>query len=267
LSELRLCLEWAAAEQLPIVFLGLGSNVLISDRGLPGLVVNLRQWRGLEFTDDGQVWAAAGTPTIKLAHAVAERGWSGLEWAIGIPGTVGGAVFMNAGAHAASTAQVLTSVDILDEFWRPRTLTPDQLQFEYRTSILQQRRWLVVGARFQLEPGHDAARVIAQTQANWEQRHSTQPYDWPSCGSVFRNPSPKTAGWLIEQTGLKGCSLGGAQVAEKHANFILNRDRATAADIYCTIAHVQTQVERQWSLRLHPEVRILGDFSPFEPLL
>lgn len=261
-EDLQRYWQWATERELPVTLLGLGSNLLISDRGLPGLAINLRRFRGYEILGDGRIWAAAGEPVVKLAHVAARHGWRGMEWAVGIPGTVGGAVTMNAGAHGAATADILESATILNDRQKIVTLTPDRLGFAYRTSALQtQRRWLVTGAIFQLEPGGDPEQVKAQTQANWTHRSSTQPYNMPSCGSVFRNPQPKAAGWLIEQTGLKGFQLGGAQVAERHANFILNRDRASASDIHSLIRHVQERVRDRWSLVLHPEVKVLGEFE------
>lgn len=261
-AELQTYWAWALAREMPVTLMGLGSNLLISDRGLPGLAINLRRCRGYRLLDDGRLWAAAGEPVVKLAHVAAQQGWRGMEWAVGIPGTVGGAVTMNAGAHGAATADILASATTLNDRQQLVQLAPEQLGFAYRTSVLQtQRRWLVTGAVFQLEPGGDPALVKAQTQANWTHRSSTQPYDMPSCGSVFRNPQPQAAGWLIEQTGLKGHCWGGAQVAERHANFILNRDRATATDIHSLIRYVQERVRDRWSLVLHPEVKVLGEFE------
>lgn len=260
-SELHDVLNWAAAYKLPMTVLGAGSNLLISDAGLPGVVISTRYLRGIRWLEQGRFWAAAGEPMVTLARLVAKRGWGGFEWAIGIPGTVGGAVAMNAGAHALSTADSLVEANLLDGQGQPLTLSAGSLQFGYRFSLVQQRRWVVTGATFQLEAGQDPGVVSGLTQQYWEQRRTTQPYDWPSCGSVFRNPVGHSAGWLIEQSGLKGFQIGGAQVAERHANFILNRGQATAADIHQLIAHVQAEVYRQWSVVLEPEVRILGSFG------
>jgi UDP-N-acetylmuramate dehydrogenase len=141
-------------------------------------------------------------------------------------------------------------------------LTPQELEYRYRTSVLQGGDRLVTEATFQLQPGFDRSQVMAETNSHFSQRRTTQPYHLPSCGSVFRNPGPKTAGWFIEQSGLKGYQIGGAQVAQRHANFILNCGSATANDIFQVIRHVQQQVEQRWSLLLEPEVRILGEF-PF----
>ncbi|NJK61557.1 MAG: UDP-N-acetylmuramate dehydrogenase [Synechococcaceae cyanobacterium SM2_3_1] len=266
LLELQQCLAWSFQSQTSVTFLGAGSNLLISDQGLRGLVINTRRLREIQILPGGRLWAAAGAPLKKLADLAARHGWSGMEWAIGIPGTVGGAVVMNAGAHQQSIADVLLEVTLLDDQAQPQQLTMAELNYGYRSSLLQQRTWIVTGASFQLHPGHDPAHIKAQTERNWLERQQRQPYDLPSCGSVFRNPKPMAAGWLIEQTGLKGHQIGGAQVANRHANFILNCGQASATDIHTLIRFVQGAVFERWSLVLEPEVRILGDFG-LEPLL
>ncbi|MFB2938494.1 UDP-N-acetylmuramate dehydrogenase [Aerosakkonemataceae cyanobacterium BLCC-F154] len=261
--ELEASFEWGLNHDLPITMLGAGSNLLVSDRGLSGLVICTRHLRHTHFDHEtGQVTAAAGEPLVRLAWKAAELGWSGLEWAVGIPGTVGGAVVMNAGAHNGCMADILVDAHVLSGNGSLEILPPEKLGYNYRTSILQGDKRLVTQATFQLKPGNNPATVIAATAQHLKQRHSTQPYNKPSCGSVFRNPTPHKAGWLIEQTGLKGYRIGGATVAERHANFILNCGGATANDIFQLIHYVQQQVERHWSLSLQPEVKILGEFQP-----
>ena len=262
ITELQASFEWAISQDLPITLLGAGSNLLVSDRGLPGLVICTRHLRHTHFDPEtGQVTAAAGEPLVRLAWQAAERGWEGLEWAVGIPGTVGGAVVMNAGAHTSCMGDLLVNAHVLRPNSTTQILAPKDLNYTYRTSILQGDGRLVTQATFQLKPGADPAKVMARTTQLLKQRHSTQPYNKPSCGSVFRNPKPHAAGWLIEQTGLKGHRIGGATVAERHANFILNCGGATANDIFQLIRYVQHQVEHHWSLKLEPEVKILGDFQ------
>jgi UDP-N-acetylmuramate dehydrogenase len=168
---------------------------------------------------------------------------------------------MNAGAHSNSVANVLVDALVLSPSGNLETLTCQQLDYSYRTSILQGNQYLVTQASFQLQPGADPAQVKATTAQHLEHRQTTQPYHLPSCGSVFRNPTPYTAGWLIEQTGLKGYQIGAAQVAQRHANFILNCGGATASDIFQLICYIQQQVEKYWSVWLEPEVRCLGEFS------
>lgn len=258
LEALQASFEWAASEGLAVTLLGAGSNLLVSDRGIPGLVIGTRHLRHAEFNPEtGRVTVAAGEPLPRLAWQAAERGWQGLEWAVGIPGSVGGATVMNAGAHKSCIADLLVNAQVLSSSGL-KTLTPEQLGYSYRTSLLQGSQHLVTQATFQLQPGANPEEVMATTAQHLEQRRQTQPYHLPSCGSVFRNPLPYTAGWLIEQTGLKGYQIGAAQIAQRHANFILNCGGAKASDIWQLIKYVQQQVEQSWSLKLVPEVKMLG---------
>ncbi len=262
LEDLQASFEWAQSQGLPLTLLGAGSNLLVSDCGLRGLVICTRHLRQTQFEPDtGRVTAGAGEPIARLAWQAAERGWEGLEWAVGIPGTVGGAVVMNAGAHKSCTADILVNVQTLSPRGTAELVAPQDLGFSYRTSVLQGSDRLVTQATFQLKPGADPRQLLAETSRNLEQRRNSQPYHLPSCGSVFRNPESHAAAWLIEQIGLKGYKIGGAQVAERHANFILNCGGAKANDIFQIIHHVQQQVEHHWSLWLEPEVRILGEFQ------
>jgi UDP-N-acetylmuramate dehydrogenase len=263
LTDLQASFAWARSEDLPITLLGAGSNLLVSDRGLPGLVISTRHLRQIYFDPaTGRVTACAGEPIPRLAWQVAERGWHGLEWAVGIPGTVGGAVVMNAGAHKSCIADLLVSAQVLLPNGVVETLKPKDLSYRYRTSALQGDSRLVTQATFQLQPTGNPAEVLEATTRHLEQRRATQPYHLPNCGSVFRNPADRAAGWLIEQAGLKGYQIGNAQVAHRHANFILNCGGATASDVFRLIRHVQEQVEQRWSLCLEPEVKILGEFQP-----
>jgi len=262
LEDLQASFEWANHQKLPMTLLGAGSNLLVSDQGLSGLVICTRYLRQINFDKDtGLVTVGAGEPIARLAWQAAKRGLQGLEWAIGIPGTVGGAVVMNAGAHSSCTADLLVNVETISPSGMIEQLTPQELGFSYRTSILQGGHRLVTKATFQLKPGADSKQVQAKTSQHLKQRHTSQPYHLPSCGSVFRNPDSHAAAWLIEQIGLKGYQIGGAQVAQRHANFILNCGGAKANDIFQIIRHVQQQVERHWSVCLEPEVRILGEFQ------
>ncbi|MBM0741790.1 UDP-N-acetylmuramate dehydrogenase [Phormidium sp. CLA17] len=260
-EELQASFEWARTEGLPITFLGAGSNLLISDRGLSGLVVGTRRLRQIQFDSaTGQVTVGAGAPLPRLAWQVAGQGWQGMEWAVGIPGTVGGAVVMNAGAHGGCTADSLLNAHVLLPDGTTRIFTPKELGYAYRTSTLQSKNWLVTQATFQLKPGADPAQVSAETSIHLNQRRATQPYHLPSCGSVFRNPGQYKAGWLIEQLGLKGYQIGGAQIAQRHANFILNCGGANANDIFQLIRYAQQAVNHQWNVWLEPEVQVLGEF-------
>jgi len=252
---------WAAAAGVPLRCLGAGSNLLIADEGLSGLTLCNRRLQGSRVEADSDwVEAEAGEPIPTLARKVARAGLHGLEWAVGIPGTVGGAVVMNAGAQGGCTAEWLHSVRVLDPSGSgtPFTLEARKLDFAYRHSRLQQEPLLVLSARFRLERGHDPAVITARTSANLHSRTSSQPYHQPSCGSVFRNPEPRKAGQLIEALGLKGFSIGGAQVSPIHANFIVNTGEATAGQIDALIREVQGRVHRDHGIALHPEVKRLG---------
>ncbi|MDJ0581109.1 UDP-N-acetylmuramate dehydrogenase [Crocosphaera sp.] len=261
-EQLQETFEWFQKQDIPLMLLGAGSNLLISDRGIEGLVLSTRYLRHRRFDEaTGQVTVAAGQPIVSVAWQAAKRGWSGLEWAVGIPGTVGGAVVMNAGAHNQCTADCLVSAVVASPDGKVETLTPEDLNYSYRTSALQGGKRLVIEATFQLQPGFTREEITAKTQENLWKRKSSQPYDKPSCGSVFRNPSPYAAGWLIEQLGLKGYRVGDAEVSQRHANFILNCGQAKAQDIFRLINHIQEKVQSHWSLLLEPEVKILGEFS------
>lgn len=262
LEELHACFSWADDRGIPITLLGAGSNLLVSDRGVPGLVIATRHLRTKIFeADTGRITVGAGVPIARLAWQAAAQGWTGLEWAVGIPGTVGGSVVMNAGAHQSCMADIMVDVQVLVPNSQTVILKPEALGYAYRTSNLQGDRRLVTQATLQLQPGANPEQVLATTSEHLNSRRNSQPYHLPSCGSVFRNPTPRSAGWLIEQVGLKGYQIGGAQVAQRHANFILNCGGATAGDIFRLIRHIQSQVEQQWSLLLEPEVKILGEFE------
>ncbi|MCX7596371.1 MAG: UDP-N-acetylmuramate dehydrogenase [Fischerella sp.] len=261
IEAMHASVRYAKEQGLPITILGAGSNLLVSDCGIPGLVIATRHLRQTHFDPEtGLLTVAAGEPIPGLALEAAQRGWQGLEWAVGIPGTVGGAVVMNAGAHDSCIADILISAQVLSPDGTLETLTREQLGYSYRTSILQGSDRIVTQATFQLQPGADPAQVIATTKQHKLHRLTTQPYDKPSCGSVFRNPKPYAAGWLIEQTGLKGFQIGKAQVAQRHANFIVNCGGASSWDIFNLIRHVQQQVQDRWSILLEPEVKMLGEF-------
>lgn len=262
LAGLQASIDWWRERDIPLTILGAGSNLLISDRGLPGLVINTRRLRSSSFDPEtATITAAAGEPLPKLAWRAAKRGWKGLEWAVGIPGTVGGAVVMNAGAHTSCIADRLVRAIVLNPDGKIETLTPKDLHYSYRTSSLQSANRLVIEATLQLDPNSTAEEMMALTTRNLHHRKNTQPYDRPSCGSVFRNPKPRFAGALIEEIGLKGHRIGGALVSPLHANFIVNIGEAKASDILRLIRHVQEQVFDRFSLWLEPEVKILGEFE------
>ena len=260
LDETIAALTWAHEQKLPCRVIGAGSNLLIHDDGLQGLTVSLRRLQGASLDPEtGHVDALAGEPIPTLARRAAKAGLQGLAWSVGIPGTVGGAAVMNAGAQGGCTADVLEAVRVIplsggDSF----EISRDELAFGYRHSRLQREELVVLSARFQLEPGHDPEALSRLTSSNLSHRTGTQPYTQPSCGSVFRNPEPLKAGRLIEELGLKGTRVGGAEVSTLHANFIVNTGGATAMDIDRLIQQVQDRVHSAHAVHLHPEVKRLG---------
>lgn len=263
IAETQIGLAWAHQHDLPITVIGAGSNLLISDRGLAGLVICTRHLRHVNTSFDIEtrsMTADAGKMLASLSWQAARRGWSGMEWAAGIPGTVGGAVVMNAGAHGHSTEEILVTTEVLNSDGSIETLTNQDLNYSYRTSNLQGDTRLVLSATFQLQAAGDAEEVKSRTFRDLEKRHSKQPYDRPSCGSVFRNPSPQYAAVLIEGLGLKGHRIGDAEVSTLHANFIINRQDATATEIRSLIYYVQRRVHEVYSIELEPEVKMLGEF-------
>ncbi|ELR98917.1 UDP-N-acetylmuramate dehydrogenase [Gloeocapsa sp. PCC 73106] len=260
-QELAAAFTWYNDQDLPLTLLGAGSNLLVSDRGIPGLILSTRHWRYLDFDEaTAQVTVSAGEPIARVAWQAAKRGWRGLEWAVGIPGTVGGAVVMNAGAHGKAIADCLLQAKVISPQGNLEILQPEMLGYKYRYSLLQLEQKLVLDATLQLQPGFAKEVVRAETTRNLQQRKQSQPYDRPSCGSVFRNPPGFAAGWLIEQLGLKGYQIGEAQVAHRHANFILNCGQATASEIFQLIGYVQGKVEEQWGITLETEVKLVGEF-------
>jgi len=260
-DELAASLAWASDCQLPITIIGAGSNLLISDDGLAGLVICTRHLRGIEFDEQtGQVTAAAGEPVARLAMQVASHGWAGFEWAVGIPGTVGGLVVMNAGAQGGCAADCVVEVQTVTLAGETKLIYPKDLDFSYRTSALQESPYLVTGATLKFQTGGQPEVIAADTEAKLKARHTTQPYHLPNCGSVFRNPLPQFAAKLIQDAGLKGYQIGNAQISELHANFIVNLGNAKAQDIFSLIEHIKTVISDRYGVVLETEVKMLGNF-------
>lgn len=234
--------------------IGRGSNLLVSDQPYNGIVIKLdRSFKEITFYETS-VRVASGYSMIRLANELARRGWSGFEWAGGVPGNIGGGVFMNAGAHGRAIQDNLVRVHVINREGEMFWLTNEECQFSYRTSIFQERRdWVILEAEFHFEVGD--SQEITQKMEQWRhRRQTTQPLQLPNCGSIFRNPESHFAGQLIEELGLKGMKIGGAQVSEQHANFIVNSDSATAQDIADLIQYVQKAVAEKYGVNLHQEV-------------
>jgi UDP-N-acetylmuramate dehydrogenase len=244
----------------PVFWFGLGSNLLVRDGGLPGVVIAVSGiFTNLERTGDYEVTAGASVPCTQLARQCVRWGLGPSEFFAGIPGTLGGALAMNAGAHGGETWERVHSVTTIDRQGDLHTRTASDYEIAYRSVTGPEDEWFVE-ARLQFDASANPS--MTKMKEMLERRSSTQPLGLPSCGSVFRNPPDDHAARLIESCGLKGCRIGDAEVSEKHANFIINRGDATAADIENLILHVQQSVQDATGIELIPEVRIVGKESP-----
>jgi UDP-N-acetylmuramate dehydrogenase len=246
---------------VPVTMLGAGSNTLIADAGLRGLVVRFDD-RHLRVLDEETVELGGGCMMPRAALDCARRGMAGLEFGIGVPGTCGASVFGNAGAFGTEIADVLVSCDVLSRSGVPRTLSSADLEFAYRHSALKGslRDHVVVGARFRVHRD-DPVAVRARTDAIQAQRKATQPYGVRSLGSVFKNPPGDAAGRLIETALLSGRRIGGAQISPKHANFIVNAAHATAADVLALVQLAHDEVLERFGVDLEREIIVLGEDS------
>ena len=252
---------------LPLTIVGNGSDLLVGDKGIRGVVVALGEGLSDITVDGTHVTAAAGALLSDVAAAAAEAGLTGMEPISGIPGSVGGACYMNAGAYGACMADVLESVRVykparmLDDGTRGSgsiiEFDVDELNLGYRKSRIADDGFIVLSATFNLAPGN-AAMIKADMDDYRQRREDKQPLDMPSAGSTFKRPEGYFVGKLVTDAGLRGYQVGGAAVSKKHAGFVVNLGGATAADVRAVIAHVQDEVERQFGVRLEPEVRFLG---------
>lgn len=245
-------------EGIPYTVIGNGSNLLVSDKGIRGVVIELSRPASNISIDGCRIYAEAGAMLAKTASLAAGEGLTGMEFTSGIPGSVGGAVVMNAGAYGGEMAQIIESVDILDEEGNRRTLSAEEMDFSYRHSCIMEHPYIVLSAVMQLEKG-DAEQIRLRMQELAVQRKEKQPLEYPSAGSTFKRPEGYFAGKLIEDAGLRGFQVGGAQVSEKHCGFVINRDHATAADIMELMRQVQIRVKENSGVDLEPEVKRLGD--------
>lgn len=238
--------------------IGRGSNLLVSDKGIEGVVIKLSSGLDHLEIDGTTITVGGGHSLVSLATLISKKGLSGLEFASGIPGSVGGAVYMNAGAHGSDISKILTKAHVLFEDGSMEWLSNEEMKFSYRTSVLQNKRpGIVVEAVFDLAAG-DRASIVAQMQKNKDYRKETQPWNFPCAGSIFRNPLPNYAGKLIETSGLKGFSVGGAKISEMHGNFIVNAGNATAADVLALIQHIKDTIFNLYGVKMETEVEIVG---------
>lgn len=258
LNELKVSLAWVRRHGIPVTIIGNGTNLLVRDKGIRGLVVKIAGNLSAVSFRGTNVTAEAGLPLADLSRIAAERGLTGLEFACGIPGTLGGAVVMNAGAYGGEMKDVVARVSVIDLEGAEATLNRGDLGFGYRKSSLQRGDRIVISVDLELKEG-DAGAIAAVMEDLQKRRKAKQPLDWPSAGSVFKRPEGHFTGQLIEGAGLKGARVGDAQVSEIHSGFIVNRGRATAADVLGLIRRIQEEVLSRSSVRLVPEIRIIGE--------
>ena len=251
-------LQAALSENIPYCVIGNGSNLLVSDEGFRGLVIRIgAEMSGIEELGGGRLRVEAGASMSTLCNAACKLGLSGLEFAFGIPGTAGGAAVMNAGAYGGEMRDVLLSCDHLDSRGNPGAFTGEALDLSYRHSAYSAGGYILTALTLRLMPDSTQA-IRARMEENLRRRKEKQPLDFPSAGSTFKRPEGHFAGALIEQCGLKGCRIGGAQVSEKHAGFIINAQEATSADIAGLIAFVRQRVLEETGVLLSPEVKWIG---------
>lgn len=255
-GEVLACLREAERAQVRLVVLGNGSNLLAADGEIPCFAVLLTGLDALERTGEREIWAGAGVSLARLASFAAQEGLAGLEFAHGIPGTLGGGVLMNAGAYGGEMVQVVKEVAAAGRNGGVETVPAEQCGFSYRRSAFSDGERVILGAKFQLEPD-DPAAIRGRMDDLARRRKEKQPLEYPSAGSMFKRPAGHFAAALIEQCGLKGLTVGGAQVSEKHAGFVINRGGATCADVLALVDQVKERVLQQTGVELEMEVRVL----------
>ena len=255
-DELSRILKASALLDCKPAILGAGTNVLAPDEGVPGLVICLKDCLdGIEQAGENRIRVMAGVTMTRAALFAANLGLSGLEFAHGIPGTVGGGVYMNAGAYGGEICQVCKSVDVMDFSGELRRFSAEEMEFSYRHSVLEENPGIVVAAEFELISA-PAEQIKAKMKELMGKRSASQPLDLPSAGSAFKRPAAGYAAALIDQAGLKGYSVGGAAISTKHAGFAVNLGGATASDVKALLTNVSDIVFEKSGIRLEPEVRI-----------
>lgn len=256
-AEVTTLVEYCRGHDIPWLVLGNASNLIVRDGGIRGMVIMLENMKQITVQEN-QIIVEAGAKLIDTTYVALEHDLTGFEFACGIPGSIGGAVYMNAGAYGGEIKDVFTSVDVLLEDGTIKTLKNEEMHFSYRHSTIQKMHCIVLEATFSLEKGEPNV-IKSQMEELTELRESKQPLEYPSCGSVFKRPEGHFTGKLIQDAGLQGLKWGGAQISEKHAGFIVNIDHATATDYVELIAHIQQVIKEKFDVVLETEVRIIGE--------
>ena len=258
LENIQKVMTFLKDRQIPWRAIGRGSNLLVSDKGIEGVVIKLGSGLDHLTINDSTITVGGGHSLVSLSTLISKKGLSGLEFASGIPGSVGGAVYMNAGAHGSDISKILTKAHVLFEDGSIEWILNDEMEFTYRTSVLQKKRpGIVLEAEFLLTKG-DRTAIVSQMQKNKDYRKETQPWNFPCAGSIFRNPLPNYAGKLIEDAGLKGFQMGGAKISEMHGNFIVNAGNATAKDVLDLIQYIKDTILNLYGIKMETEIEIIG---------
>jgi len=257
-EDIQSVIEICKKSDVPYFIMGNGSNLLVRDKGMRCVVIKLGDRFANVTTDGNIVIAQAGVLLSVLSEKIAMEGLKGFEFANGIPGTLGGAVTMNAGAYGGEMKDIVKGVKVLDVWGKTKSLLSEELEFGYRTSVIQARSYIVLEVEMEFEKGN-YEEIAAITKELAEKRTAKQPLDLPSCGSVFKRPPGHFAGKLIEDSGLKGKRIGGAQVSELHCGFIVNIGNATAGDVLDLVKLVQETVKCKFGIQLETEVKIIGE--------
>ncbi|MCD8914146.1 UDP-N-acetylmuramate dehydrogenase [Staphylococcus simulans] len=256
-KEVQAINHLARINNIPVTYLGNGSNIIIREGGIRGIVLSLLSMDYIKV-EDNVIIAGSGAAIIDVSRTARDKSLTGLEFACGIPGSIGGAVFMNAGAYGGEVRDCIDYAVCVNEHGDLVQLTRDELELGYRSSIVQTQHLVVLEAAFNLAPGNQED-IQAVMDDLTERRESKQPLEHPSCGSVFQRPPGHFAGKLIQDSDLQGHRIGGVEVSTKHAGFMVNVDNGTATDYEDLIHHVQQVVKEKFDVELHPEVRIIGD--------
>lgn len=256
-TEVQKIIEFAYNNQIPLTFLGNGSNIIIRDGGIRGIVISLLQFNQITVKNQS-ITCGSGAAIIDVSRRARDHHLTGLEFACGIPGSVGGAVYMNAGAYGGEVKDCIDHIKAVDDTGQLHIIKGEDLELDYRTSIVQRKHLVVLEATFKLQDG-DITSIQATMDDLTQRREDKQPLEYPSCGSVFQRPPNHFAGKLIQDAELQGHRIGGVEVSTKHAGFIVNVDNGTATDYENIIKHVQKVVKEKFDVELKREVRIIGE--------
>ena len=258
-EEVAKVTELCAQENVPYYIVGNGSNLLVSDKGYDGVIIQIYKQMNQVKVEGAQIHAQAGALLSMIAKRALDAELTGFEFAAGIPGTLGGACVMNAGAYGGEMKDVLKSVTVLTDKGEVKTLAKEELELGYRTSVIAKKGYIVLEAVLELQKG-EKEKIQAVMDDLKERRVTKQPLEYPSAGSTFKRPEGYFAGKLIQDAGLRGFQVGGAQVSEKHCGFVINKDQATASDVMNLMNQVSDKVYEEFGVRLQPEVKRLGEF-------